>query len=453
MRRGQPQTADGNTALRRDAIDGQSGNANKRRTRHVNFGLEVIQEYSCGAGWPCETSVPLVREFLHGDPARYPEQVAMIRHNPDTQDQWTYHYLHDVLGSVIGVVDEDGDLVERFTLDAGERLCRSPRAGRTRSIRRRVKGTTYDPYGKVFIEKWDDAANEGSGARVERASECGTGVPACGQMPYSSIGNPFLWTGHRYDAAVGLYHTLFRTYSPTLGRWLQRDPIEYEAGSVNLYEYAVSSPLASIDPLGLETRVAKGNCSAPPSDEYQQDKCRAAANKALSNCLESEKAGGAGAPTKDNCFKSFTQSMDACARGKPGTHDKEVVAGWDYFDCVGNCIDNKYGEIIAAAGVVLLPGATIPKEGTIARHIAGRTSGLGGIGGGTGAASGVGTGTSAYTNVGSAVSTRLRLGATNPLRSFATKVGPLFWIDAATAAGIEAYCATTCLTGVQSSNP
>ncbi len=275
------------------------------------FGLEVIQEYSCGAGWPCETSMPLVREFLHGDPERYPEQVAMIRHNPDTQDQWTYHYLHGVLGSVIGVVNEAGTLVERYT---------------------------YDPYGKVFIEKWDAAANEGSGAWVERASECGTGVPACGQMPYSPTGNPFLWTGHRYDAAVGLYHTLFRTYSPTLGRWLQRDPIEYEAGSVNLYEYAVSSPLASIDPLGLETRVAKGNCSAPPSDEYQQDKCRAAANKALSNCLESEKAGGAGAPTKDNCFKSFTQSMDACARGKPGTHEETVLLDSDWLDCFEKCV-------------------------------------------------------------------------------------------------------------------
>ncbi len=240
------------------------------------FGLEVIQEYSCGAGWPCETSMPLVREFLHGDPARYPEQVAMIRHNPDTQDQWTYHYLHDVLGSVIGVVDEDGDLVERFTLDAGERLCRSPRAGRTRSIRRRVKGTTYDPYGRPFIETWDATANEGSGAWVERASECGTGVPACGQMPYSSIGNPFMWTGHRYDAVVGLYHTLFRFYEPLLGRWPQRDPIEYKGGSVNLYEYVGSSPLFWIDPFGLRLRVGGSVKERERFEKLLQVLCRQA---------------------------------------------------------------------------------------------------------------------------------------------------------------------------------
>ncbi len=230
------------------------------------FGLEVIQEYACGGeNVFCEAGPAMVREFLHGDPARYPEAVAMVTYDlmptevpygeppapPTSVNPQVYHYLHDVLGSVIGVVNETGTLVERFTLDAGERLCRSPRAGRTRSIRRRVKGTTYDPYGKVFIEKWDDAANEGSGARVESASECGTGVPACGQMPYSPTGNPFLWTGHRYDAAVGLYHTLFRFYEPVLGRWLQRDPIEYAAGFLNLYEYVLSAPLYWIDPLGL----------------------------------------------------------------------------------------------------------------------------------------------------------------------------------------------------------
>ncbi len=237
------------------------------------FGLEVIQEYACGGeNVFCEAGPAMVREFLHGDPARYPEAVAMVTYDlmptevpygeppapPTSVNPQVYHYLHDVLGSVIGVVNETGTLVERYTLDAGERLCRSPRAGRTRSIRRRVKGTTYDPYGRPFIEKWDAAANEGSSAWVESASECGTGVPACGQMPYSPTGNPFMWTGHRYDAAVGLYHAHFRFYDPTLGRWLQRDPIEYKGGSINLYEYVRSAPLILIDPNGLAPRPVPG---------------------------------------------------------------------------------------------------------------------------------------------------------------------------------------------------
>ena len=46
----------------------------------------------------------------------------------------------------------------------------------------------------------------------------------------------------RYDAVTGQYHFWARTYSPTLGRWLQRDPLGYVDG-VSLYEYAVSDPI------------------------------------------------------------------------------------------------------------------------------------------------------------------------------------------------------------------
>lgn len=157
-----------------------------------------------------------------------PEQVAMISHDPVTEIQAAYHYLHDALGSVIGLVNSVGTLVERYT---------------------------YDPYGKVFIEKWQ-TDGQGGGQWLASAE------PNSG-MPYSSVGNPLLWTGHRYDAAVGLYHTLFRFYDPTLGRWLQRDPIEYTAGSINLYQYVNGNPIRFTDALGL--------CSA--GDNACSDEC------------------------------------------------------------------------------------------------------------------------------------------------------------------------------------
>jgi RHS repeat-associated protein len=53
------------------------------------------------------------------------------------------------------------------------------------------------------------------------------------------------------ESATGLYAFLFRTYSPSLGRWLQRDPEEYVDG-VNLYEYVHGDPLSYVDPLGLD---------------------------------------------------------------------------------------------------------------------------------------------------------------------------------------------------------
>ncbi|MBN2130246.1 MAG: RHS repeat-associated core domain-containing protein [Sedimentisphaerales bacterium] len=52
-----------------------------------------------------------------------------------------------------------------------------------------------------------------------------------------------------------MYHFLFRSYSPRLGRWLQRDPIGYVDG-VNMHEYVGSSPVGWLDPLGL-TRLGE----------------------------------------------------------------------------------------------------------------------------------------------------------------------------------------------------
>lgn len=54
----------------------------------------------------------------------------------------------------------------------------------------------------------------------------------------------------RYNAGVGLYHFLYRAYSPSLGRWLHRDPAGFVDG-LNLYEYVSGSPLNFVDPSGL----------------------------------------------------------------------------------------------------------------------------------------------------------------------------------------------------------
>lgn len=51
-------------------MNGVGSNQPPRRTRHVYFGLELIQEYACGGGEyvSCEAGPALVREFEHGNP-------------------------------------------------------------------------------------------------------------------------------------------------------------------------------------------------------------------------------------------------------------------------------------------------------------------------------------------------------------------------------------------------
>ncbi|MBP7937885.1 MAG: RHS repeat-associated core domain-containing protein [Phycisphaerae bacterium] len=119
----------------------------------------------------------------------------------ETNTAEVLYFLHGALGSVVGLADASGNLVERYE---------------------------YDPYGRTYITAPNGTAR-----------------------PVSAYGNPFAWTGQRYDPAVRLYHFWARSYSPSLGRWLQRDPLDYVDG-VGLNEYVRGGPPSMTDPLGLQ---------------------------------------------------------------------------------------------------------------------------------------------------------------------------------------------------------
>jgi RHS repeat-associated protein len=82
-------------------------------------------------------------------------------------------------------------------------------------------------------------------------------------------GTEFGFTGQRLDPETGLYYYKARYYSPTIGRFLQPDPIGYASGSLNLYEYCYSDPVNLSDPLGL-TPVGDNSSSSPASSRMLQ---------------------------------------------------------------------------------------------------------------------------------------------------------------------------------------
>ena len=61
--------------------------------------------------------------------------------------------------------------------------------------------------------------------------------------------NPFRFSTKYFDGETGLYYYGFRYYSPELGRWWSRDPLE-EHGGLNLYGFVWNNSINGTDVLG-----------------------------------------------------------------------------------------------------------------------------------------------------------------------------------------------------------
>ena len=99
------------------------------------------------------------------------------------------------------------------------------------------------------------------GAVVERYAYDPHGLasvltPAFAARASSSYGWVHLHQGGRLEPTTGMYQFGHRWYSPTLMRWLQQDPIGFDAGDTNLYRYVGNNPTNATDPSGLDGGLA-----------------------------------------------------------------------------------------------------------------------------------------------------------------------------------------------------
>jgi RHS repeat-associated protein len=204
-----------------------------------------------------------------------------------TQDETGQTYAYDAWNRLVQVKSAGGAVIASYAYDAlGRRIAENEGTAKDlyyssdwQVLEEQVGGLTQAQYvwspvyvdalverdqggQRVYVQQdanWDvTAVVDTTGTVQERYAYDPYGKPSVLAPDFSPRGSSlfgwvYLHQGGRFDTTTGLFNFRHRDYSPTLGRWMETDPLGYVDGA-NRYAYARSDPLMNEDPAGLDDK-------------------------------------------------------------------------------------------------------------------------------------------------------------------------------------------------------
>ncbi|RMH29392.1 MAG: hypothetical protein D6692_04280 [Planctomycetota bacterium] len=222
---------------------------------------------------------------------RYIDDAVARRLDRDNDGAWTtqandnWYYLTDVMFSVRGITDNDGQIhtrvdytpygvaMHRYAADVDGNGLINATDITIYSINANVSpplqpgDTNYDPdtdlngdgfaagstaeQATFFNQRWSPYSTGGGNPTVNAGWIDNPSDPNGPDNQVGFHGFSFNLAGASDATSTGIYAVRHRTYEPSSGRWYQRDPILF-AGGVNWYEALASSPATYSDSSGLK---------------------------------------------------------------------------------------------------------------------------------------------------------------------------------------------------------
>ncbi|GAA6154131.1 hypothetical protein NBRC116587_35530 [Pseudoteredinibacter isoporae] len=149
----------------------------------------------------------------------------------------TRYFIYDQNGNVIAEANASGAVARQYVYLNGRRLAQLE------------NGSTYF----IHTDHQDNslALTDGSANVVWKGKRDPFGEV---DVTTQTITHNLRLPGQYYDLESGLHYNYFRDYDPSLGRYIQSDPIGLDGG-INTYGYVEGNPIQYTDPFGLRRRI------------------------------------------------------------------------------------------------------------------------------------------------------------------------------------------------------